>query len=613
MAKSKKGVEGFKSGWFKKLRTRLFQRAGVSGEVVMAEKGVQDFFQKALACLEEHKSDKPAEPFKSLYKASEHFSNALNNLKNRGDKSEAALLAQAQILYEMGQIEASTEEAGGGQRLLKEALDALPTSPDEVTVKRDILKLSILNQLAIIDSTRNQLEEALEKLKKAENLYTALTAKWSTPEALDAEEHHLEYLLGSKEKIPRLSKYSILIEEEGTKTKYYMAQCYQHLDDTERSAIYCHLTLKKQLRNREFLSFFDPVDWAVSAATLSQFFLYRDNFNLALHLLACSQHMLSETKAETTPEDMERLQWRSADVARCWIKYCVYLLEVSKDLKNKADDGKTVEYPPVQPLPAKMIEHGEVEEIEKRVNNNVVKTFEDARKVFLEGQAKVSEATSYYSLQDRASDYVLVAQDSSKLYRDLAAFEDQIDRKCKMHKRRIDLLEEMVKILNPKYYSGELQQLHFELAEVYTEMMELKYASLPKGMLKPTDGPVNKINLLTRKAIYHFKQFLNLIETFVVKDSAGADKIAKYEESYVRPALVATFSIGRLESKFIVGHPREQLENLEKGKKHFDYVDAYIKKYPEHAKFVEGELEVMRELMELLPQAIQNVISSTLH
>lgn len=32
-------------------------------------------------------------------------------------------------------------------------------------------------------------------------------------------------------------------------------------------------------------------------------------------------------------------------------------------------------------------------------------------------------------------------------------------------------------------------------------MMELKYASLPKGMLKPTDGPVSKINLLTRKAI----------------------------------------------------------------------------------------------------------------
>lgn len=55
--------------------------------------------------------------------------------------------------------------------------------------------------------------------------------------------------------------------------------------------------------------------------------------------------------------------------------------------------------------------------------------------VFLAAQRKVAEATSYYSLKDRASDYVLVTQDSSKLYRDLAALEPSADRKCKMHKR----------------------------------------------------------------------------------------------------------------------------------------------------------------------------------
>lgn len=65
--------------------------------------------------------------------------------------------------------------------------------------------------------------------------------------------------------------YSLL----GTKTKYYLAQCYQHLGEKETAAIYCHLTLKKQLKCRDFLSFFDPIDWAVNAATLGQFFLYR--------------------------------------------------------------------------------------------------------------------------------------------------------------------------------------------------------------------------------------------------------------------------------------------------------------------------------------------------
>lgn len=37
--------------------------------------------------------------------------------------------------------------------------------------------------------------------------------------------------------------------------------------------MYCHLTLKKQIKFREILSFFDPIDWAVNAVALSQFFL----------------------------------------------------------------------------------------------------------------------------------------------------------------------------------------------------------------------------------------------------------------------------------------------------------------------------------------------------
>lgn len=37
--------------------------------------------------------------------------------------------------------------------------------------------------------------------------------------------------------------------------------------------------------------------------------------------------------------------------------------------------------------------------------------------------------------------------------------------------------------------------------KVYTEMMEIKYSVLPKGMLKPRDGPVNKINGFIRNAI----------------------------------------------------------------------------------------------------------------
>lgn len=67
--------------------------------------------------------------------------------------------------------------------------------------------------------------------------------------------------------------------------------------------------------------------------------------------------------------------------------------------------------------------------------------------------------------------------------------------------------------------------------------------------------------------------FLDLIKDFVVDGTEGSDGIFKIEDTYVRPALVARFSIGRLFSKYIVGHPRENLENLERCKKYYEQVN----------------------------------------
>ncbi|OQR80372.1 KIF1-binding protein-like [Tropilaelaps mercedesae] len=602
------------SGWLGKLGSHLRNLRRTKhreGVVDMADKSIQDLYKKARKCIDvNQESDPVREPFRSLYAASEHLGNALNGLKNRADTSEQTQLATAQILYELGLIEAKMEEAGSGVFKFQEALDvlkALPSCPEQDSPARAILWLSVLNQLAIIDSSRSQLEEALQKLKTSEEIYNSLSARFKTEADFDAGTHHLGYLLG-KESLPRCFKYSLWTEEEGTKTKYYLAQCYQHLGEKETAAMYCHLTLKKQLKFRDFLSFFDPVDWAINAATLSQFFLYRGNFPFALHLLACADHMLIEASAKGLPEDEEKI----ADVARCWIKYAVVLLEDSKTLKQNHEDGKPIDLIPAQSLPMKLIDLEDVTATEKEWSVDPAKTYEEARQVFLAAQKKVTKAIAYYNLKDRASDYVRVMQDVSKLYRDLAAFEPAVDRKCKMHKRRVDLLEEMAKVLDPKQYSPELQQIHFELGEVHTEMMELKYQVLPKGALKPTDGPVNKINKLTQKAITHYQTFLDMISNFVAKGTEGADGIPKLEDSYVRSALVARFSIGRLQSKKIVGHPREQLENYEKSKLYYEQVEAYVKKYPDHEHFISGELEVMRDLMNSLPQTIRNLISNAM-
>lgn len=58
-------------------------------------------------------------------------------------------------------------------------------------------------------------------------------------------------------------------EKAYTHTLYYLAQVYQHLEMIEKAAQYCHTTLKRQL---EYCGYY-PVEWALNAATLSQYYL----------------------------------------------------------------------------------------------------------------------------------------------------------------------------------------------------------------------------------------------------------------------------------------------------------------------------------------------------
>jgi KIF-binding protein len=64
------------------------------------------------------------------------------------------------------------------------------------------------------------------------------------------------------------------LEKTHTLTLYYLAQVYGTLGQQLKSALYCHNTLKRQLESKDF----DSIDWALNAATLSQFFATHNGF-----------------------------------------------------------------------------------------------------------------------------------------------------------------------------------------------------------------------------------------------------------------------------------------------------------------------------------------------
>lgn len=51
-------------------------------------------------------------------------------------------------------------------------------------------------------------------------------------------------------------------------------QVYGHLGAPDRSAWYCHSTLQRQLASKDY----DPLEWSINAATLSQFYQGKEKF-----------------------------------------------------------------------------------------------------------------------------------------------------------------------------------------------------------------------------------------------------------------------------------------------------------------------------------------------
>lgn len=100
---------------------------------------------------------------------------------------------------------------------------------------------------------------------------------------------------------------------------------------------------------------YDHVDWALNAATLSQYFFQNDRNTESRHHLAASSYIMGiyesqMLKPELSDEEkgavLEVFNHRSADINRCWAKYGLNLLSESRSrLMNDDgdDDGEKIE------------------------------------------------------------------------------------------------------------------------------------------------------------------------------------------------------------------------------------------------------------------------------
>ncbi|OCT70066.1 KIF-binding protein [Xenopus laevis] len=598
---------------------------------------VCETYQRAIALSDvESKNDPENEPYRSKYQARELLREVRVLLCPQEDESEAegkeehsdgpgswgrmgeSLLAArlAVIEFRLGLNHTETEELSAGEEHLVKSgriIERYRLSEEGVSVY-----IQAQNNLGILWANRGEIRVAQRYLESAESLYYQYMKEIGKP-AIDPDEHFFseEQKFTEQERTKRF-------ERAYTHTLYYLAQVYKHLKQEEKAAQYCHTTLQRQL---EYDSY-NPLEWAINAATLSQYYVTKQCYMESRHCLAAANVIFS--KAEQIPsveaakeneaeqERLDLLRQKKADIARCWVKYCLNLLqdaqkklednigELDVDIQEELKAQRKKEEDEKEKGRKKAILFGSsdlydsVQAAEEKVECSCPLDFKEAREVFLVGQNYINEAKEYFQLDGHVTDHIEITQDHSSLFKLLAFFEEDYERRCKMHKRRVDMLEPLCKELNPQYYLLICRQLQFELADTTYEMMDLKVA-IGNKLDEMDTHTMKKINSLAQTAIKYYEMFLDSLRS---PDQKFPEKL---EEDVLRPALVAKFRIARLHGKLISTDGKKHLENLQNSLNNYIYIVDYCKANEEAIKRIETELELSKEMVALLPARMERL------
>ncbi|XP_038214477.1 KIF-binding protein-like [Zerene cesonia] len=562
---------------------------------------------------EDSKNDPENEPYTSKYKAKEilikmrdALANTFSTESNLDPLKGDAMLGI--VLLNIGIIDMETEELTASEKVLTEAEELLLPNSSKPEIVTTLINID--NNLGILWSNRDEPEKAKSYLLKSKEFYETFKCSMQMPLPIENIIHNTA---------DSVTGDIMVLEKAYTLTLYYLAQVYGSLKEDLKSAVYCHVTLRRQLQYNDY----EPVDWSLNSATLSQFFAERNGFFQSRHHLAAASTILDQYEAKlsedsTNDEVMlakkEQLKHRSADVARCWAKYCILLMTASKtrlmndaetmseavtDMSNlQLEDNENICGGDIKNL---IFPDLDVTKYENKIGDKFILTYQDAREVFLSCQSWLNKAKEYYKLDSLASDYIELIQDSSQSYAYLAFFEEDDERRSKMHKRRIDMLEDLIKEINPTYYLQCCRQLWYELGEVYSEILNIKLDKLNKTNEKPTPHLLKKINMLCEKSIENYDQFLNS-----VKDKNGMMPV-KLDLDVIRPVISAYAFIGRNSMKRIALDKRTQLIHVKKSFDSYQAVVDICTRDKDAAKMMHVEFSLCQEMVSILPIKIKRL------
>ncbi|KAL9924711.1 KIF-binding protein [Glossina fuscipes] len=572
----------------------------------------KEIYEKAVKLVnEESKNDPADDPYKSHYTARNLLLEMKEMLKNSlvsvlaeeaddGKDDLVYQVIQAFVCRDLGRIYLFTEETSLGENSLRECIDLIKgkkTRPESI-----IAYMGAVNELGIAYANRMEYKQSLELLSEVETCYREFNKSENKPMSITD-------IFGTPEEI-EVDKGTNEFESLYTLCCFYLAQVYGHLGELEKSAQYCHMTLKRQYSAQNY----EPIDFALNSATLSQYFIGQNMFKEARHHLAAATLIIAEYESKISHTDnsiseqefqdlQETFKHRYADVARCWSKYGLSLLASSKERLFNDDDEKLVTdaknlqidsnrycFPPDMPL----------ENYESRISCDYCLTFDDAKEVYHFVIKWLDQAKEYYKPDTEASEYAKIIKDFADLYEQMAFFEEDPSNQSKMQKRRAKYYEELLELLNPSFYLNICRECWYGAGLSYCAILDIKLDCF-KSTASPNPQELHKINQVCQNAIKHFKSF---IQSYTEKDGSIKANIDVDEQ---KTWLYSHFHLGRLHYKMITPDQKLQLENLSNSLKYYKAFTEECVKLAEASKSLQAEIGVCREMVNLLPIKMSKV------
>lgn len=573
-------------------------------------------------------------------------------------KSSKSFLIEKLIEFNLAKNYIETEEIESGEKILsklvKQLDDLNENSPvEEYNPLFFNLKLSCFNELIFVWSSRNSYKKCLSFIQTIEEIYECYNLKSDKKFSNEDKCNFGTVPFDPSEMISLNKKLTLKKRRDNfealyTHSLFFYAQIYGKLDEKERSAHFCQLTLQRQIDEHnevidslkgnpdeyeEILKsknleeqpqervLFNPLDWATHAAALSQYYVCESDFATSRHCLCSAEAIVEKLNSSEVKDNHEKLKEQTASIRRCWAKYAIELLKTSRSKLLKSTE---------QPDQSELISEidkpskfhfnlpSQVYDLEKcernAITSNIALDFSQAKEIFLKAQQILNEIKKVFVIDGYVTDHCEIIRDLSELYACLIFFEDDMDRKCKMQKRRLDLLQPICDELSEQFYLTVKRQFLFDVGAIYSEMLDLKldifHEKKEKNELSSEKSAqsVNKINQLASKSIEYFNKLLDTMK--VQPDRKILPE--KFDDHNIRPALMAKFYLGRLYSKIIAVEPSKRLENLKQTLENYSYICNYCDRLAKEddrtaMEIMINEYQVCKEMIIFLPAQMEKL------